>query len=395
MDGSDELILPSAMLRVLFLRGFTAQAQDYKASDAIGYGITAANAIAETLPQFGIEAHVVDPELPETFPDMERTRLAWLLETQKELLRLDLSEFDLVFIFHAFQQFPCEVRRLLQDLRVALPLVGYTHGSHWDPTDVYRQIHYPGMDVLDLANFLCLDRILVVSDYMRDTLVENIGRWQPEAAAKVSSRIAVVGLPINTELIDRYKTEPRFDQRTIVFNHSLIPSKQPEEFLTVAEEVLGRHDDVRVVITRSAGDAAMRDRLHTLQRRFPEQIEIGGTYPLPEYYELLWQSHIQVSTASHESLGISTLEAMYTGSACLLPNRCSYPEITGGLEAALYASRDELLEKLERYLEDEAARASLAAELQQRSLRYSPERVVKAIADVMFDVVATRPGGGP
>ena len=383
------------MLRVLFLRGFTAQAQDYKASDAIGYGITAANAIAETLPQFGIEAHVVDPELTETFPDMERTRLAWLLETQKELLRLDLSEFDLVFIFHAFQQFPCEVRRLLQDLRVALPLVGYTHGSHWDPTDVYRQIHYPGMDVLDLANFLCLDRILVVSDYMRDTLVENIGRWQPEAAAKVSSRIAVVGLPINTELIDRYKTEPRFDQRTIVFNHSLIPSKQPEEFLTVAEEVLGRHDDVRVVITRSAVDAAMRDRLHTLQRRFPEQIEIGGTYPLPEYYELLWQSHIQVSTASHESLGISTLEAMYTGSACLLPNRCSYPEITGGLEAALYASRDELLEKLERYLEDEAARASLAAELQQRSLRYSPERVVKAIADVMFDVVATRPEGGP
>lgn len=372
------------MPRALFLRGFTSQAQDYKASDAVGYGITAASAIADLLPEYGIDVHLVDPALSEAYADIERTRLAWLFETQKELLRLDLQEFDLVFIFHIFQQFPCEVRRLLQDLRIKLPVVGYTHGSHWDPTDVYRQVHYPGMDVLDLANLLCLDRVLVVSDYMRHTLAENIGRWQPEAAAQVDARVRVVGLPINTELIDRYRTEQRFDRRTIVFNHSLIPSKQPEEFLAVAEEVLRRHD-VRVVVTRSTEDPALRDRLGQLQQRFPGRLEIGDTYSLPEYYDLLWRSHIQVSTASHESLGVSTLEAMYTRNVCLLPNRCSYPEITGGLEAALYSSRDELLQKLERYLEDEPARASLADELHERSLRYAPARVVKAIAEVMFD----------
>lgn len=375
------------MIRVLFFRGFTAQAQDYKASDAVGYGITAATAISDVLPQYGVDVHVIDPDLPETFSDIERTRLAWILETQKELLRLDLSEFDLAFIFHSFQQFPCEVRRLLRDLHIELPLIGYTHGSHWDPTDIYRQIHYPGMEVLDLANLLCLDRVLVVSDYIRDVLVENLGRWQPEVAAAVADRVEVVGLPLNTELMDRHKTEHRSDRRTIVFNHSLTPGKQPEEFLSVAEEVLSRHD-ARVVVTRAADDPALSDRLRRLDHRFPGQVEIGETYSLPEYYELLWRSHIQVSTASHETLGISTIEAMYTGNACLLPNRCSYPEITGGLEAALYSSRDELLEKIELYLENEQARASVAEQLHQRSLRYTPARVVKAIADVMSDVVA-------
>ena len=375
-------------LRVLFFQGFTSRAQDYKASDAVGYGITSAAAIAHTLPQYGVDVHVIDPDLSETFSDIERTRLAWILETQKELLRVDLSEFDLAFIFHAFQQFPCEVRRLLQDLRVELPVIGYTHGSHWDPTDVYRQTHYPGMEVLDLANLLCLDRVLVVSDYMRSAIAENLRRWQPDVASRVEARLAVVGLPINTELIDRQRTEQRFSRRTIVFNHSLTPGKQPEDFLAVAEEVLSRHD-ARVIVTRSTDDPVLSYRLQGLQQRFPGQVELGETYSLPEYYQLLWRSHIQVSTASHETLGIATLEAMYTGNACLLPNRCSYPEITGRLEGALYSSRDELVHKLELYLTDEPARASVAEQLHQCSLRYAPEHVVKTVADVMFETVAT------
>ena len=341
------------------------------------------------LPEYGIDVHVVEPKLSETFPDMERTRLAWILETQKELLRVDLRRFDLAFIFHSFQQFPCEVRRLLRDLRVDLPIIGYSHGSHWDPTDVYRQIHYPGMEVLDLANLLCLDRVLLVSESFRTVLAENIGRWQHDAAKQVNERLAVVGLPLNTKMIDAQRTNERFEQRTIVFNHSITPGKQPEEFLSVAEEILERHE-ARVVVTRNAGDPGLAARMDQLQERFPGRFVTGDTYPLPEYFRLLWQSHIQVSTASHETLGISTLEAMYTGNACLLPSRCCYGEITSGVEDALYSSREELINMIERYLTDEPARAALATDLRQRSQRYRPERVVKAIADVMREVVASR-----
>ena len=380
------------MLRALYFRGFQSHTKDYKASDAVGYGITAANAIADMLPQYGVDVHIVQPKFSETFSDMERTRLAWILETQKELLRVDLRRFDLAFIFHSFQQFPCEVRRLLQDLRVDLPIIGYSHGSHWDPTDSYRQIHYPGMEVLDLANLLCLDRVLLVSESFRTVLVENIGRWQHDAAKQVNERLVVVGLPLNTKLIDAQRTNERFDQRTIVFNHSITPGKQPEQFLSVAEEILDRHD-ARVVVTRNADDPALAARMGQLQGRFPGRFVMGDTYSLPEYFRLLWQSHIQVSTASHETLGISTLEAMYTGNACLLPSRCSYPEITSGVEDALYSSREELIDMIERYLTNETARAALATDLRQRSQRYEPERVVKVIADVMREVVASRHEG--
>jgi hypothetical protein len=75
---------------------------------------------------------------------------------------------------------------------------------------------------------------------------------------------------------------------------------------------------------------------------------------LAEYYATLWASSIQVSTARHESLGIATLEAMYMNNCCLLPNRQSYPEITGGL--GLYTSDDELLQMLKTYICDDASR---------------------------------------
>ncbi len=376
------------MIRVLYFRGFQSHTKDYKASDAVGYGITASDAIVDMLPQYGVDVHVVEPKFSETFVDIERTRLGWILETQKELLRLDLRQFDLAFIFHSFQQFPTEVRRLLLDLRVDMPIIGYSMGSHWDPTDVYRQVHYPGMEVLDLANLLSLDRVLLVSESSRKVLAENVGRWQHDAAEQLNKRLTVVGLPLNTELIDAQRTNERFDQRTIVFNHSITPGKQPEQFLSVAEEILTRHN-ARVIVTRSADDPAIAARMGRLRGRFPGRFLTGDTYPLPEYFRLLWQSHIQVSTASHETLGISTLEAMYTGNACLLPSRCCYPEITSGVENALYSSRAQLLDMVERNLTDEAARATLATALRQRSERYQPERVVKAIAEVMREVVAS------
>jgi hypothetical protein len=46
---------------------------------------------------------------------------------------------------------------------------------------------------------------------------------------------------------------------------------------------------------------------------------LGNDMRLGDYYWALWMADIQVSTATHESLDVSTLEAMYTGNCCILP----------------------------------------------------------------------------
>ena len=60
----------------------------------------------------------------------------------------------------------------------------------------------------------------------------------------------MVGLPIDTELLDACLTEKE-QAPTVVFNHSFSEGKRPGAFLEVAEEVLERRP-ARIVITRGA-----------------------------------------------------------------------------------------------------------------------------------------------
>ena len=168
--------VPASVRRVLYLDGYTVPAGQAvptggaPSSDAIGYGITASAAIRTGLRAAGFD--VVRPEIAVPDDTDERVaRLRWLLSSYDGVLDvLSTSPPDVVFSFHAFSVFPAEIRRMLLDLGLELPLVGYTHGSHWDPTDTFRFQAYPRMELLDLANLHVLDRVFLVSDYLRATL---------------------------------------------------------------------------------------------------------------------------------------------------------------------------------------------------------------------------------
>ena len=152
------------------------------------------------------------------------------------------------------------------------------------------------------------------------------------------------------------------------------------------EQILAQHD-VRLVVTRRFdAECPGREQLQHLQACYGERVTIGKTMSLADYYQALWQSHIQVSTALHESLGISTLEAMYTHNSCILPDRQSYPEITDNTN--LYRSEQELLEMLNRYIQDQQACGQMAEIMHQRSLKYVPDNVVKRISQVIESVIS-------
>jgi glycosyltransferase involved in cell wall biosynthesis len=382
--------VPSSGRRVLYLDGYTVPADrvasDGRApsSDAIGYGITASTAIRGGLRATGFD--VVTPEVTVPGDDDGRVaRLRWLLSSYAGALDvLSASPPDVVFSFHAFTTFPTEIRRMLLDLGLRVPMVGYTHGSHWDPTDSFRFEAYPRMELLDLANLQALDRVLLVSDCLRATLWETISAFNAPLAASLDAKYEVVGLPLDVDRIDACRTDERCARPTVVFNHAPVASKNPDLFVRVIRRLLPRHD-LQVLFTRrfaptQAGGAAVA----ALAAEFPEQVVLGNDLPLPEYYRALWMADLQVSTATHESLGVSTLEAMYTGTCCVLPRLGSYPEITGGHPDALYdLGEGQLEERLTWFLEHPDRRQAVAADLQRAAARYTPAVVVPRIADVL------------
>ncbi len=382
--------------RVLYLDGYTVP--DPKvgvpASDAIGYGITASSAIRDGLGTLGLD--VVRPRLdpsPTGTGGAPDERLAWILANYRSVLR-ELVEDppDVIFCFHIFSVFPVEIRRMLLDLGLSIPIVGYTHGSHWDPTDTFRFETYPGMEVLDLANLHVLDRVLLVSEYMRTTLRSTIGAFNAPLAERVDAHAAVVGLPLAVDRIDACRTGRRFSRPTVVFNHAPVSSKNPELFARVMARVLPDHD-VAVLITRDfAPWQPGGETIAELAARFPEQVFLGRDMPLDEYYEALWAADLQVSTATHESLGVSTLEAMYTGNCCVLPRVGSYPEICDGHPDVLYEPGEgPLEERLRWFLEHPEHRRAVASDLQQMSARFHPRAVVQKIAAEALDVALGRP----
>jgi len=376
--------------RVLYLDGYTVPAEQVGAtggapsSDAIGYGITASTAIRTGLSSAGFD--VVRPVITVPGDNDERVaRLRWLVSSYDAVLDvMSTSPPDVVFFFHAFSVFPTEIRRMLLDLGLHLPLVGYTHGSHWDPSDSYRFQAYPRMELLDLANLHILDRVLLVSDYLRATLRDTISAFNAPLAKALDAKCEVVGLPLDVERIDACRTGERWTRTTVVFNHAPVASKNPDLFVHVMHRVLPRYD-VQVLFTRrfrqtQAGGMAVA----ALAARFPEQVALGNDLPLPDYYRALWMAELHVSTATHESLGISTLEAMHTGTCCILPRLGSYPEITGGHPEVLYdLGERQLEERLTYFLKHPDRRHAVAIDLQRAAARYTPAIVVQRIANVL------------
>ncbi len=384
--------------RLLYLDGYTVTDPrgGVPSSDAIGYGITASGVIRDGLAARGWQ--VICPKVAAVAESgsPRADRLRWILQSYTAILNeLTRRPPDAVFCFHAFHAFPLEIRRMLLDLGLRVPIVGYTHGSHWDITDTYRSDHYPGLDLADLANLRVLDRILVVSPWMRDALGAGIAALNPALAADLGGRTRVVGLPLDMATIDRHRTNEPFPRTTVVFNHAPVRSKNPDLFAAVMTTIMSQLP-IDVVFTRrfrpeDPGGAAIAG----LARRYPGRVTLGNDLRLPEYYRTLWRSQLQVSTASHESLGVATLEAMYTATCCVLPRVANYPALCGNHPEVLYEPGPEgLRDRLLHLHQHDDIRIKAGQELSRRAADYSGPAIVGAIADVLDEIAGKGDGTG-
>lgn len=358
------------MKKILYLKSFTVKKTDFNSSDAVGYGITSSEALFQALKN-NYQLIPVPTSCNEA-PD-HSAYLEWTLISYQEIFAyLTNDPPDAIFIFHSFQQFPQELKKMLYHLKLNIPIIGYTHGSHWDPTDTFRQIHCPDLHLTDLANLYCLDAILFVTDIFKKTVLEQVAQFNALTAERLAKKSFVVGLPINKALIDSFATKKKSNKPSIVFNHAPVPSKNLSWFLTVIEKILPIYPELMIYITRHASPGSIEaEHAHRLSQSYPGQIVLKKTLPIADYYPLLWEANIQVSTASHESLGVATLEAMYTKNCCILPKIGAYPEISQGLTEHLYENENELIQKLMFYIENPEQRQHLGWHLSKAAEQYT------------------------
>jgi glycosyltransferase involved in cell wall biosynthesis len=351
-------------------------------SASIGFNVTCAEALVAGLRGLGLQVDV--------FQSVAHRPTVWGGEILTAVeTAVAAGGYDVVLAFHALWPFTAVLRQVLDDT-VPLPLVTYTHGSHWDDTDLFRFERYPALRWADLGNIMAADRVLVVSDHMRRTILRSVRRASEEAAAELAGKVVVAGLPLDLDRIDAARGPEDQNDTMVVFNHAPNAAKQPGVFLDVAEQVLLRTGASFLVTRHFPEDSPWTVRLREMIGRFPGRVACGDDLSIDDYYAALWRCGVQVSTATHESLGVATLEAMACGNHCLLPRIGAYPEIADADPALLYRDTGELLDRLISLVRggpdaDVVARHSRAV----RS-RYSPTAVATTVQTVLVDAIGTR-----
>lgn len=397
-------------MRVLFVPTYRHDpaAGTATASDALGFGVTCCDALVAGLRQIGIDVRVLS--IDQAGPGggarggarggqgrgTDGGQTGWLAAALCAFDRAMAGgdSYDAVLAFHAFWPFTSDLRRIMADQDRHCPLITYTHGSHWDPTDLFRFERYPELRWTDLGNLLAADRVLTVSTYMSRTLVRTVRRASREAAAELESKVRTVGLPLDIARIDAAARPDGGEPMTVVFNHSMTTAKRPDVFLAVAAEVL-RQSPARILLTRHVpAGSPCGDQIADLQGRYPGRLLLGRDLPIDEYYSWLWASDVQVSTAVHESLGVATLEAMATRTFCLLPRIGAYPEIAAADPRLLYDDQAELCTRLIRLANSAVTLAAAAGAAARHAERvrasYAPERIASNVRDVIADAARSR-----
>lgn len=94
--------------------------------------------------------------------------------------------------------------------------------------------------------------------------------------------------------------------------------------------MLKLHEDGHQFVLSMLGEvySEVPEIIKTLKQTLADKISVFGFLPSKEdYYKLLCQADVVVSTAKHEFYGVSMLEAAWLGCYPLCPNSLVYPEI--------------------------------------------------------------------
>ena len=178
----------------------------------------------------------------------------------------------------------------------------------------------------------------------------------------------------------------------IIWNHRWEFDKNPEGFFKGLEALLDRGVEFRLALL---GERYRKipSVFSQARERYAQFIVHDGYVPgKSEYWNILRQGDIVVSTALQENFGISVVEAIQAGCLPLLPRRLSYPEILPPEfhRKFLYNGPDDFMQKLSCLITGHVRMSDERRRLSSAMSRYSWENAIKAYDDLLEEMVFSK-----
>ncbi|MNX07657.1 Glycosyl transferases group 1 [compost metagenome] len=258
-----------------------------------------------------------------------------------------------------------------------VPLVYYAHETQLDYPLAEGEKRDRGLGFLNLTSMLAADGVLFNSKTHRDRFLELLPGFleaMPDHpplwvvdALRQKAQVQVPG--IDWEAIRATPRDRPEGPPIVLWNHRWEHDKNPLEFF----RALFRLDDEGLPFRLAIlGENYVEgpEIFAEAKARFGDRILAWGYRPSrAEYYQVLRNSDIVVSTARQENFGLSVVEAMAAGCHPLLPRRLSYPELIPDFarETVLYPNHRGLVDRLRQALTAPQSRLGLSAAMERFS----------------------------
>ena len=186
---------------------------------------------------------------------------------------------------------------------------------------------------------LCADNVLFNSKYNQRTFfngAENLLEKLPDGIPNklltaIKQKSQVLPVAISASSIVASKKSNHRDKFSsdhplqIVWNHRWEYDKQPEVFFDAMILLKQQGFPFRLNVLGQS----FRQKpscFHDAEQLLKDEIQTWGFQPKQDYYRILAEADIVISTARHDFQGLSMLEAIYSGCIPVAPNRVAYPE---------------------------------------------------------------------
>jgi len=238
----------------------------------------------------------------------------------------------------------------------------------------------------NITSCLAADKVGFNSRYQYEQFLRDLPEFlkmMPDFRLKdvperIRRKARVIPLGLNLKFFDAFSRKPYAGPPVILWNHRWEFDKQPEQFFEAIEQVEQSGLDFRLIIAGENFQAMPRAFLSAKKRFVRRIIHFGFAKTREDYARLLKQADVVISTAIHETFGISVVEAAYSGAWPLLPRALSYPELIPTRYHAdhLYSNFDDLVIKLKMILSNARVRRDRQKVLARVLFRFDWSRMI-------------------
>lgn len=257
---------------------------------------------------------------------------------------------------------------LTRQSTAGIPIVVYFHENQitypWSPDDADLKLGRNNQyGFLNYTTALAADRVFFNSPYhlasflgaLPDFLNQFPDFQELDRIAVIRQKSAVLPLGMDLRQLDKFKITPSNTVPLILWNHRWEYDKNPNDFFNILFQLDKEGIDFELAVLGEGYQKSppiFAKATSVLKNRIAH---FGFVQDFSTYAKWLWKSDVLPVTGHQDFFGGSVVEAIYTNTFPLLPNRLAYPmHIPAGQHPVHFydGTKTDLYQKLKSYLLD-------------------------------------------